>query len=422
MFEVKGLPILVDEIEVLKELKRQVYEKQNREILKKIKRSGDNIMICCPNHNDGQERNPSCGITTVKKGDKPAGTIHCLGKETEVITYDGVYSISDIINKDVQVLNGKGEWEHTRFVDCGAQELYNITIKRNGVTKVIRATSEHLWKVLSRKDYCKTSELLPNHRLAKIYPMKKNFEFDVDAIRHGFIYGDGRRNSKNSYKAEFFTIQKEQLIEQFFKDFEIHKGCKTRPYSYCNVQSIVNLKKLPTTTDLKYLYSFIVGWFAADGNICSKGIYSISSAKETDIDFLVSVLPRLGIAHFGKRHTIRPAGTTYCDYETVLWSLSFVVSTLPDNFIVREHSQKSNNRKTKYERLGWTVVSVEPTQEIENVYCCETSTQTFALKDFILTHNCFAGKQYLNIQTTKKGKGYHHEGFFQEVQQAPDRG
>ena len=37
MFEVKGVPILVDEVEVLKELRRQVYEQQGREILKKIK-------------------------------------------------------------------------------------------------------------------------------------------------------------------------------------------------------------------------------------------------------------------------------------------------------------------------------------------------------------------------------------------------
>ena len=30
MFEVKGIPILVDEIEILQELKNQVYEKQGK--------------------------------------------------------------------------------------------------------------------------------------------------------------------------------------------------------------------------------------------------------------------------------------------------------------------------------------------------------------------------------------------------------
>ena len=78
MFEVKGVPILADELEILTELKNQVYEKRGIDILHKMKRSGDNIMICCPIHNDGQEKRPSCGISTVRHGDKPAGTVHCF--------------------------------------------------------------------------------------------------------------------------------------------------------------------------------------------------------------------------------------------------------------------------------------------------------------------------------------------------------
>lgn len=78
MFEVRGIPILVDEVEILRELRRQVLEKTGREILRKIKPSGDNIMICCPVHNDGQERNPSCGISVKRIGDKPPGTVHCF--------------------------------------------------------------------------------------------------------------------------------------------------------------------------------------------------------------------------------------------------------------------------------------------------------------------------------------------------------
>ncbi len=78
MFEVRGLPIFVDEVEILKELKAQVYEQQGKEIFKKIKRSGSNIMICCPIHKDGQERKPSCGISTKTIKDHPAGTVHCL--------------------------------------------------------------------------------------------------------------------------------------------------------------------------------------------------------------------------------------------------------------------------------------------------------------------------------------------------------
>lgn len=78
MFEVKGVPILADELDILNELKRQVYEKTGKTILHKMKKSGNNIMICCPNHNNGQEKKPSCGITTIAYPDHPAGTVHCF--------------------------------------------------------------------------------------------------------------------------------------------------------------------------------------------------------------------------------------------------------------------------------------------------------------------------------------------------------
>ena len=78
MLEVKGMPILVDEMEILYTIRDQVLQQQGREILHKIKRSGNNIMVCCPVHNDGQERKPSCGISIVKRKDYPPGTWNCF--------------------------------------------------------------------------------------------------------------------------------------------------------------------------------------------------------------------------------------------------------------------------------------------------------------------------------------------------------
>lgn len=78
MFEVKGFPIFADEEEVLRKVKEDVFIQQGRNILSKIKRSGDNIMICCPQHGNGQEKNPSCGISLIRIGDKPPGTVHCF--------------------------------------------------------------------------------------------------------------------------------------------------------------------------------------------------------------------------------------------------------------------------------------------------------------------------------------------------------
>lgn len=77
MFIVNDLPILVDDIEVIRTLRDQLA-------LKGIKRFGqirqtyNNIMVSCPFHKDGQERHPSFGILTVADKGRPAGTCHCF--------------------------------------------------------------------------------------------------------------------------------------------------------------------------------------------------------------------------------------------------------------------------------------------------------------------------------------------------------
>lgn len=78
MIEVRGIPILADEVDILIKIRQTVLQEQGREILHKIKKSGNNIQVCCPIHNQGQERNPSCGIITIKRKDYPAGTFNCF--------------------------------------------------------------------------------------------------------------------------------------------------------------------------------------------------------------------------------------------------------------------------------------------------------------------------------------------------------
>ena len=83
MLIVKGVPILVDELQILEKIKLDVLEQQNREILRKIKKSGNNIQVCCPFHNNGQERNPSCGISLVPRNGYPAGMFNCFACNTK---------------------------------------------------------------------------------------------------------------------------------------------------------------------------------------------------------------------------------------------------------------------------------------------------------------------------------------------------
>lgn len=78
MIRLDNKTIDADMVTILEELKRYRLEKDDKLILKDINEAGNNIMVTCPFHKDGQERKPSCGISIVDVDDTPAGTIHCF--------------------------------------------------------------------------------------------------------------------------------------------------------------------------------------------------------------------------------------------------------------------------------------------------------------------------------------------------------
>ena len=71
MIQIDDLILNCDLIDVLFELRNQLTSNRIN-LLKDIKDSGDNIMITCPYHKDGQERRPSAGIQ------KDTGIMHCF--------------------------------------------------------------------------------------------------------------------------------------------------------------------------------------------------------------------------------------------------------------------------------------------------------------------------------------------------------
>lgn len=77
MFRVNEQEILDSPIAVMNKLRTSLLE-SGIDLLRGIKESGSNIQFTCPVHNDGRESKPSCGITTVAKGNTEAGTVHCF--------------------------------------------------------------------------------------------------------------------------------------------------------------------------------------------------------------------------------------------------------------------------------------------------------------------------------------------------------
>lgn len=68
----------VEVVTILQDLKQYRLEKDGKLYLKHINETGNNVMVTCPFHKDGNEKKPSCGVSSIETEDTPAGTVHCF--------------------------------------------------------------------------------------------------------------------------------------------------------------------------------------------------------------------------------------------------------------------------------------------------------------------------------------------------------
>ena len=77
MFRIDNIYVNAEILDVLALLKTHLAL-MGINLLSQIKPGRDNIQITCPNHANGQERKPSCGIRTTAAEGKEVGQVHCF--------------------------------------------------------------------------------------------------------------------------------------------------------------------------------------------------------------------------------------------------------------------------------------------------------------------------------------------------------
>src|SRR5690554_3155193 len=55
--------------------------------------------------------------------------INCLAGDTPVLTRDGIFPIRDLAGKDVEILNGDGNWTTVPFKSFGEQDTFKVTLR-----------------------------------------------------------------------------------------------------------------------------------------------------------------------------------------------------------------------------------------------------------------------------------------------------
>lgn len=345
---------------------------------------------------------------------------HCFEGSTRYWTKDGIKTLAETVDTVQQVLTNYGSggvWRDAIIHSFGEQRLWAVTLRRNKQTKVIHATADHRWLVRTRTNdkrtdhtVVATADLLPEQRLSWLLPQSALGTSTPSpfGIAHGVTFGDGTRANKGSV-VRLWGDKDAQLLRYFSES-------RLTPVKTANGvlgQMVLDLpaffKDRPSLDkSVPYLYGWLAGYFAADGSVSKQGQAVLHSASKETLEFVQVLAARLGI---GTYDIVSRTRRGYGD-PSLLHQIQFIGSTLrPEFFLTREHRARYEAvvERGNTERIGWTVVSVEQTDRVEEVFCPRVpDTENFVLESWINTANCpFCGAG----QVTARSDGTVECGF-----------
>ena len=228
---------------------------------------------------------------------------NCFAGDTEIITAEGVRSIGPLEGTIQTLLTKNGKWVDAPIRSFGTQKLWKLTLRRQGVEKVIYCTGDHRWFAKDRRNAhrdhghveFKTSELRPEkHRLQYVFGqgIKGHVQPSPFGVAHGFTYGDGRTSQgvRNANSVPLIG-DKDAALAPYFQMCPRRERPDGMEYS-----AIPNhfRRRPPLTENKSYLLGWLMGYFAADGSV-SNGQVVMSSSRREDIEFYRDVCCLIGI-------------------------------------------------------------------------------------------------------------------------------
>lgn len=208
---------------ILEDLRAYIYSRTGKSILKDIKPSEDNIMVTCPFHKDGNERKPSCGISTIDKEDKPAGTVHCF-----TCGYTGGLDnlISKLLNYQDSGAEGR-KWLLDHYETSYNRQLNIPKLERNKKEEEVSYISEEVLKNYRFYHPYMYKRGLTNEIIEK-YDIGYDSYSDMITFPVRDIYGNCLFVAKRSVKGKMFVLPSNKnkpvygLYELNYKNPEIY--------------------------------------------------------------------------------------------------------------------------------------------------------------------------------------------------------
>jgi DNA primase len=356
---------------------------------------GGNLKALCPFHD---EKTPSFTVAPTR------GVFFCLAGETRVLTEGGVREIRDLAGGSHRVLTTGGRWVEAPFYAFGEQPLVRLHLSRNGQKKTIRTTINHRWFVRGgprreRRIERTTDQLRPGDRLAHVFPRSLRTRDGGHELRpspygvaRGIVFGDGTLFNGGSV-ALLYGDKDRELLKWFPLS---HTYQRPGGMTVANLPAYFKSELPPLTESLSYLFGWLAGYFAADGDVAADGCLSLNSTSRAHLEFVRDLCTRIGIGTYGIREytrtgfkdLARPSGEL--GYTGPVYRLTLMGSDLTEDFfLLSAHWDRFVAYEKAYERRGWVVERIEDHGEVEEVFCpVVDGTHAFALEDNVLTGNC----------------------------------
>lgn len=326
---------------------------------------------------------------------------HCFAGETEVPTREGIRPIASLAGGEAELLvptrsGVRAEWRRVEVRAFGVQPLMRITLSTlGGVTREVYATADHEWFVTRsarNRNYStvRTQDLVPGQRMREARAGNpKACSLIPAAAVMGFIHGDGNKRHSDSEVAVALAGNKagtrmEELLKGFcgttsvMPDRVRYRGF---PRSWKDIPDFAH--ETPS-----FALSWLAGYFAADGSVQrgSSGVIQSSERASLDAVRFAAVLAGVHVGNVVSR-TMKGGLGLAPDEERQVYTITLRCSTVPDWFFLNDfHAAGIGDRQ----RDGaWSVVSVEETDRVEEVYCAVVpGEEAFVLTEGLATHNC----------------------------------
>lgn len=337
---------------------------------------------------------PQGSIMDILGSTKLGSLSNCLGGNTKVLTRDGFLPIYLLKDKEVEIMTLGGGWLKAPFKSYGIQRLFKLGLRRGkNSRKEILCTIDHSWYVHRKGCPPKRTSLQELKVGDKLHSQfgksRASYVLSSVGIAHGISYGDGHKVQGENNSNSITLCSDKRVLGIYFPNSYISSDenlCTGGSDYYGGLPNY--FKEKPSIRENKsYLYGFLSGWFAADGNIDERGSLAIHSSKRSDIEFLQNVCGVLGI------------GCGEIQSQTIISNLTNKEHTMykafihsnhltEDFFLLDKHKERFKTSDKSMSR--WQVEFITEYGRSEEVFCAEVpDTHSFVIEGNILSGNCF---------------------------------